>query len=135
MRCPPNLIPTNRISTKSGAAVFLEGGMRAEAVSIRLIPPTPFPAGSGTGKRWQVFSNSAIQPGPYLHQGSATSPTVFPETVKFRNMLNLMYFLGICQNGIIRNLPASESIPNQCNLSLIPACPALGRDRGRQAGG
>jgi hypothetical protein len=120
MLCPSNPTPINRQDIKSGTAVFLEGDMRAEAVvSTRFISPTLFRAGSADGKRWQIFSHSAIQPDPYLHSGSATSPQVFRERNQLHNPLNLNNFLRKCQNHITRNLRTSESIPCLCNLSLI----------------
>jgi hypothetical protein len=119
MPCPSNPTPINRQDIKSGTAVFLEEGMIGRAVSTGLISPTPFPAGSGTGKRWQVFSHSAIQPSPYLHPGSATSRSVLREAIIFSKIFNLLHFLWRFQNGVARNLPTPESIPNQCNLSLI----------------
>jgi hypothetical protein len=33
--------------------------------------------------------------------------------------LNLIHYLGRCQSGITRNLPATDNIPNRCNPSLI----------------
>jgi hypothetical protein len=97
----------------------LEEGMRGEAVSMCFITPATFPAESAAGKRWQVFSHSAIQPDPFLHPGSATSPQVFRERNQLHNPLNLNNFLRKCQNRITRNLRTSESIPCLCNLSLI----------------
>ncbi len=119
MLCPSNPTPINRKGIKSGAAIFLEGGMRAEAVSTRLISPTTFPIGFAPGKERQIPTYLAIQPDPFLHPGNKNSLRVFLDIVQLHNTLNLLYLLHRLQKRIRQIFLNSKSIFNRCNLSLI----------------
>jgi len=119
MLCPQKTTPINRKSTKSRAAILLEEGMMGKAVSTGILSPTPFPAESGAGKKWQVFSHSAIQPGSYLYPGSPTPRPAISKTIQSLNLLNLHNLLYKIRRKITGVFVLSKSILHLCNLSLI----------------
>jgi hypothetical protein len=119
MLCPSNPTPINRKSTGSRAAIFLEEGMRKEAVSTCLVSPATFPAESSAGKRWQILSHFAIQASSYLHPENKNSLPAFLDIVKLYNILNLLHCFHKLKKEIRQIFPNSKSIFNRCNLSLI----------------